>query len=296
MFHAALALQYGEGACLYTQEGSVAALFSEYAEIFKGMPLARRLPHDIEVVREAGFAYRELPKWLDKENRLLVGYFQSERYFGDKDRVRKFFAPSEDRIRLLRTRFGDWLDRPQVTGISVRHGEDYRKVSFILPFCGKQYYRDCIAKLPKAKDFIVCSDDYAWCKKFFLKEFPEKHFLFMEGEAVLDQLYIHTLCQNVILSNSSFSWWGGWLNQQPNRRILMPSMWLGYRHFGKTDWSSIYFGGAEIVKNRYTLGAWVYAHLIYWWTHVKIRFYPLRKKIFWLFCKIGYKRVSASNE
>ena len=176
------------------------------------------------------------------------------------------FGPDSERIASLEGRFGDWLSRPGVTGISVRRGDYLRKAAWH-PFVGERYFRDCIARLPDVRDFIVCSDGMGWCKKFFPKAFPGRHFLFVEGESVLNQLYVHTLCANNIVSNSSFSWWGAWLAERRRRAegvkgvTLAPSMWLGYlpRRRG-VDWSDVYFDGMEIVKNSYTMRLWLTAH------------------------------------
>ena len=84
---------------------------------------------------------------------------------------------------------------------------------------------------------------------------------------MLDQLYVHTLCANNVVSNSSFSWWGAWLAHERRRRaglggrVLAPSMWFGYaaKAAGAT-WDDLYFAGTEIVPNRYSLRAWLAAH------------------------------------
>ena len=104
-------------------------------------------------------------------------------------------------------------------------------------------------------------------RRFFPKAFPDRRFLFVEGESVLDQLYVHTLCANNVVSNSSFSWWGAWLAEQRRRReglhgvTLAPSMWLGYapRRMGG-DWSDVYFDGMEVVRNGYSFRLWLAAH------------------------------------
>lgn len=117
------------------------------------------------------------------------------------------------------------------------------------------------------EDFVVCSDGMTWCRRFFPNAFPDKRFLFVEGESVLDQLYVHTLCANNVVSNSSFSWWGAWLAEQRRRaeglrgRTLAPSMWLGYapKRMGG-DWSDVYFDGMEVVENHYSPRLWLAAH------------------------------------
>jgi len=61
-----------------------------------------------------------------------------------------------------------------------------------------------------------------------------------------------SLCRNNIISNSSFSWWGAWLNANPAKRVLSPGMWFGYNL--SHDWRDIYFRGMEVVPNSYTPG------------------------------------------
>ena len=280
MFICATALSLSDNVKLYTQHDSVASLFENYKSIFKNIELVRTLPDDIIVIKERNFTYESIHIENFENNYLLRGYFQSEKYF-DEEKVREFFKPSLELIKNLKNKYKDIINKQNVSGISVRRG-NYLKLSFILPFCGKQYYRDCIARNNHIKYYIVCSDDMVWCKKFFTSnEFPDKRFYFMEGASVIEQLYIHTLCNTIIMSNSSFSWWSAWLNDNPQKRIFMPSMWLGFSMKG-VDWSSIYISGAEIVKNKYTLSLLLKSYYYFYLRNFKIRFYPIYKKIiFW---------------
>ena len=135
---------------------------------------------------------------------MIDGYFQSAKYF-DEQLVRRLFSPDPSMVGYLRGKYGAWLDSPGVTGISVRRGGDYLRIPDRHPFVGLGYFKKAISLFPAETKFIVCSDDIRWCRKHFRGE----RFLFVEGESVLAQLYVHVLCQNNILSNSSFSWWGG---------------------------------------------------------------------------------------
>ena len=236
----------------------------EYGELFGGLEVVPEPPPGALKVEQVRCDHTEFPDPAGRDL-CISGYFQSERYF-DKDLVYGMFKPDDGRVARLRGKYGDWLSRPGVTGISVRRG-DYLKKAAWHPFVGERYFRDCLARLPDARDFVVCSDGMDWCKRFFPKAFPDRRFLFVEGESVLDQLYVHTLCANNVVSNSSFSWWGAWLAEQRRRReglhgvTLAPSMWLGYapRRMGG-DWSDVYFDGMEIVKNRYSFRLWLAAH------------------------------------
>lgn len=265
LFQYATAVSLGKGQTIgVTASEKTHGLLKEYGELFGGLEVVAEAPKAATVVRQAYEKPTDFPS-VDSGDVLLDGYFQSEDYF-DNDLVYGLFKPNEARVAALQARYGEWLSRPGVTGLSVRRGDYLRKGAWH-PFVGERYFRDCLARLPDVRDFIVCSDGLPWCRRFFPKAFPDRRFLFVEGASVLDQLYVHALCANNVVSNSSFSWWGAWLAQQRRVRegrkgvALMPSMWYGYapRKRG-LYWQNIYFGGSEAVANRYSLRLWLAAH------------------------------------
>lgn len=265
LFQYGTAVSLGGGRAVgVTRDPKTLAQLKAYAEVFRGLETVPEPPAGARKVEQVRCDHTSFPD--PSEGDLFIsGYFQSESYF-DKDLVYGLVKPSDRRVARLREKYGEWLERPGVTGISVRRGDYLRKAAWH-PFVGEQYFRDCLARLPDVGDFVVCSDGMAWCKRFFPKAFPGKKFLFVEGESVLDQLAVHTLCANNVVSNSSFSWWGAWLAEQRRRaegirgRTLAPSMWLGYipKRMGG-DWSDVYFDGMEVVRNRYSFRLWLAAH------------------------------------
>lgn len=69
--------------------------------------------------------------------------------------------------------------------------------------------------------YIIFSDDIEWCKK----SFTSLNTFFVEDEAWSEdylQLYLMTKCNHNIVANSSFSWWGAWLNDHANKIVLRP--------------------------------------------------------------------------
>ena len=265
LFQYATAVSLGRGRAVGVPDSEkTLAQLKEYGELFRGLETVPSAPPGALKVEQVRCDHTEFPEPAGR-NLFISGYFQSEQYF-DRDLVYRLLKPADERVSGLRGKYGDWLSRPGVTGISVRRGDYLRKAAWH-PFVGERYFLDCIARLPDVRDFIVCSDGMEWCKNFFPKAFPGRHFLFVEGESVLDQLYVHTLCANNIVSNSSFSWWGAWLAERRRRAegvkgvTLAPSMWLGYapRRMGG-DWGDIYFDGMEVVRNRYSFRLWLAAH------------------------------------
>lgn len=265
MFQYAAALSYGEEVAIWPEHPEFVEKVRRYAELFSEIRVLETIPEGVVHYHQPVFGYSPLPRKTAKDL-MIWGYYQSEKFFADAQQIRQIFRVSATREAVLRLRYGEWLSKPNVTGISVRRGDYMRKPQHH-PFVGKQFFRDAISKLPECKDFIVCSDDLPWCKRFFPRAFPTKNFLFVEGEDVLNQLYIHTLCQNNIISNSSFSWWGAWLNENPKKRVLAPSLWFGFALYrDPRSWQDIYFRGVERVHNQYTFTQVLLAYwnVLYW--------------------------------
>jgi hypothetical protein len=69
--------------------------------------------------------------------------------------------------------------------------------------------------------FLVFSDDIEWCKNTF----PEG-VIYVEGNNQFEDLCMMSLCDHNIIANSSYSWWGAFLNKNPNKKIIAPSNWF----------------------------------------------------------------------
>ena len=71
--------------------------------------------------------------------------------------------------------------------------------------------------------FLIFSDDILWCKKHFIGNQYE----FSEGNSPSIDLAIMARCSNNIIANSSFSWWGAYLNMQRGCKVIAPATWFG---------------------------------------------------------------------
>ena len=70
---------------------------------------------------------------------------------------------------------------------------------------------------------LVFSDDIKWCKENFIGD----KFLFIEEDRDYIELFLMSQCNHNIIANSSFSWWGAWLNKNENKIVVAPSKWFG---------------------------------------------------------------------
>ncbi len=173
---------------------------------------------------------------LKEENVGLDGFFQSEKYFKEhEDRIRELFKPTEEINIEIDVKYG-WLfkDGTRNTSIHVRRG-DYLRHPNHHPVQPLEYYQKAIDLTKDATDrYIIFSDDIPWCKQVFKGD----GFIFMDGnEKDYIELYLMSRCNNNITCNSSFSWWGAWLNNNENKIVIGPKMWFGnaYNHFNTND-------------------------------------------------------------
>lgn len=183
-------------------------------------------PKDFREVVECGFHYTEIPSYPDRSI-LFSGYFQSEKYFKDyEDEVRDLFMSYEveidDKIR-------DLLEKENTCSIHVRRG-DFLKYPNNHPVQNMNYFMKAIKQMPKDSIFLIFSDDIEWCKQNF-PDLPEK-FRFIEGNKDYEDMYIMSHCKNNIICNSTFSWWGAWLNKNPNKIVVAPTNWFGPAYAG----------------------------------------------------------------
>lgn len=162
---------------------------------------------------------------------MIDGFFQSEKYFmHNRKEILDFLSPSESLINYVQSKYNNIL-KYNLTSIHVRRG-DYIKYPNHHPIQTIDYYKKSIGLLKKLTDiFVVFSDDIEWCKNNFIGD----NFYFVENEKDYLELILMSYCHNNIISNSSFSWWGGWMNQNPQKIVIGPEKWFGNKIKHKTS-------------------------------------------------------------
>ena len=178
----------------------------------------------------AGIEYREIPK--DNLDVLLVGHFQSEKFFfHHRKEILDLFEPDEESKTYIKEKYNSVLNK-DTCSIHVRRG-DYLGLQNYHPVLSIEYNLSAIEFLGKNKHFMIFSDDVLWCQENF--SFL-KNKTYVIGNSDFQDLYLMSFCNNNIIANSTFSWWGAWLNQNENKKVIIPSNWFGpsYAHL-KTD-------------------------------------------------------------
>lgn len=167
--------------------------------------------------------------FLRGAHKYVEGYFQSEKNFFDiRDKIRKEFTiKKESEIFLLEK---SKIDKDKSASVHIRRGDyvsDF-KTNIAHGVCSREYYERAIA-LVRTKienpTFYFFSDDIEWVKKEF-GERPEFKYVSNPGLEDCEELMLMASCAHNIIANSSFSWWGAYLNQNPSKIVIAPKKWV----------------------------------------------------------------------
>lgn len=158
--------------------------------------------------QEPFFHYQPIPY---QENLDLIGFFQSEKYFeNNKDVILGLLTPKNGLSK-----------KYNCTSIHVRRG-DYLNLTKEYQQLTMTYYQTAMDMI-KSKQYLICSDDIVWCKQNFIGN----QFIFSENISPVADLIGMISCEHNIIANSSFSWWGAYLNKNPSKIVIAPKKWFG---------------------------------------------------------------------
>jgi hypothetical protein len=170
----------------------------------------------------------------------LEGFWQSEKYFaGSTEAIRSeltFKSIANTKAEHYKHEINKAVN---AVSIHVRRGDyvSHPQFSKSFGFIGLDYYDKAVEHLKSKIEnptFFVFSDDKEWVKKHFSSN---DHYVFVEIEGEdsdVTELQLMSLCKHHIIANSSFSWWGAWLNNHKNKMVISPKSW--YKN--KPDWNT----------------------------------------------------------
>ena len=166
------------------------------------------------------FCYHDIQ--LPNDDFYIDGFFQSEKFFGhNRKNILEWLKIPNPIKEIIDTKYGHYLNK-KTTSIHVRRG-DYVKLSHIHYVQPVEYFLNSIDILKdKTELFLIFSDDIEWCKE----NIKLSNCVYIEDEKDYIELYLMSLCENNIISNSSFSWWGAWLNENENKTVIGPTNWF----------------------------------------------------------------------
>jgi len=162
-----------------------------------------------------------------KDNIYLQGFWADERYFNKiKNILQKDFTFSK-KLDMRNIKILNIIKRTNSISIHVRRTDFITKTSN--NFIGVEYYKNSINKILKSvkcPTFFIFSDDIKWCKKNFETSFPTFFISHNTGKNSYKDMQLMSNCKHNIIANSTFSWWGSWLNNNVNKILIKPEKFL----------------------------------------------------------------------
>jgi hypothetical protein len=154
----------------------------------------------------------------------LKGYFQNEKYFTPvEELVRSHFTPAN---------LPSFAPKAHcLVSVHVRRG-DYVQSKTAMQWhgvCPPEYYFEAMSRMRNEHyrpQFVVFSDDPEWCMATFGQRHDISYHITPQGEGSYADIWRMSQCHHHIIANSSYSWWGAWLNPSPGKTVMAPARWL----------------------------------------------------------------------
>lgn len=194
--------------------------------------LSRKLPilFDKLYVAESGHAYhKEFMSY--PADTYLDGFWQSELYFKQAEKVIRKELTFKDPASGLNAELLEKIKRVNAVSLHVRRA-DYvadKNTSNYHGTCSPDYYKKAIEAIAEKHgeiELYIFSDDIEWCRENMKPAFPHHYVGHNSGKNSYEDMRLMSSCRHNIIANSSFSWWGAWLNANENKTVVAPEKWF----------------------------------------------------------------------
>jgi hypothetical protein len=198
--------------------------------IIHGFWEARKPYSPLQIIDEQGHDFDE--RILKAPNNVFLrGYWQSEKYFKEiKDvliREIQLKSPLDSQNKQIAQR----IEPANSVSVHIRRGDYVNDpaVANVLGPLPLEYYYEAIeiiqASIPNPSLFVF-SDDILWAKQNLTVDIPITFVDINTPDTDYEDIHLMSLCKHHIIANSSFSWWGAWLNPKPEKLVVAPKKWF----------------------------------------------------------------------
>lgn len=164
------------------------------------------------------------------KNVYLEGYWHSEKYFKDIEPILLEELVLKNELSTKAADVAKMISSCNSVSIHVRRGDFVTDKSNNEKYdpCSKEYYESAIKYIESAflePTFFIFSDEIDWVKQ----NMQSTHsIVYVSDSSIRDyeELVLMALCKHNIIANSSFSWWGAWLNRNPQKTVIAPKSWF----------------------------------------------------------------------
>jgi len=226
---------------------SVTSRTTYWDSVFLSFKNFYSLVHGTRIQLNDAFVYTELPN-IDG-NVILEGYFQSYKYFDENFFQIKSLLNFEQKIEVVKKKFFDeYLRRDDdelLVSVHFRLG-DYKKLQDHHPILPPSYYENAMKFLSgcKVKVLYFCEkEDIEIVERMYIPVINASKIVRVSSDIPdWEQLFLMSLCDWNIIANSSFSWWGAYLNKN-QENVIYPSKWFHTetpRDLIPSTWKGVY--------------------------------------------------------
>lgn len=177
----------------------------------------------------SGHFYKKIELIGDKIK--LIGHFPSGKYFDHhRDRIiQTFQLPTKIKSEVEQV-YQEIVNQENENTVSIhiRLDDTFQEpVAGVIDFWRKpydSYYDEAIALFPGDVTFVVISDNCEWSFEYMKEKLKDRRAVYLCGEDYFD-MHLMALCKHNIIVNSTYSWWGAYLNQNPEKIVVSPKYW-----------------------------------------------------------------------
>jgi len=175
-----------------------------------------------------------------KGSSYITGYWQSEKYFIDKTEIIRKELTVKNEPDEKNSKYLKFINETNSVSLHIRRGdyaynpEAYKTYGLLdLDYYTKaiEYISDRVKRI----NIFAFSDDISWVKKEIKTRFPIYYIDFNGADKDYEDLRLMYNCKHHIIANSSFSWWGAWLSDNPRKIVIAPMNWYAKRDINSED-------------------------------------------------------------
>lgn len=176
--------------------------------------------------------YHYWPGLLESQKpRYLMGYWQSEKYFRSFEKTIRADFSFRTPLTGLNLEVAEGMQACRSVSLHIRRGDyvTHAPTAKMLNVCSLDYYRNAIAYIAEKVEsphFFLFSDDIAWVKANLDLPFEKTYVEHNRGADSYRDMQLMHLCRHHVIANSSFSWWGAWLNPRQDKIVVAPEAWF----------------------------------------------------------------------
>ena len=195
-----------------------------------------RAPHKRYVLTESSYSF--LPDLLHARNKVYIqGYWQSEKYFKNVENIIKEELTVKNPLEGKNLQLANEMQNCNSISLHVRRGDyvNIKEVTKIHGICSLDYFERAVIFMADKVDkpcFYIFSDDMEWVESNLKIDFPmtlvnhNGSNIEHDGtDKCYEDIRLMSQCRHNIISNSTFSWWGAWLNNNNNKIVCAPKVW-----------------------------------------------------------------------